>query len=338
MNRHKGRKGVCFFTFGVLWLSASWFAVSCCAAPLEKYKPLKKNQQVFTVWFKQNVTTKGNALLLKDVADVTPSYAGALSLGDIPLPGSKRVIEKEGVLSLLKKNYGATIKVFFKGESRAVVTTEAFSLTKEKVENFLRKSLSQMFQKDEADVQVQLVSFPPAVLLPSEQYELALPVKKLKLASFLAVPVEIFMDGSVYRRFVCGVKLSAYGKVFVLTRDFGKGEMFNADAVVEGTDDLAKLPPDLVNDPSSLAGKAAKDNVAAGSVLRASAFDFPKVVHQGAELEILAKLGTVTVTAKGKALQDGKIGDVIRVENVDSRKFVHAKVISSGSVEVVLED
>lgn len=312
------------------------------ASPSASLKQLKtaayKKHDTFMVAFKGNVLTTGKIIYLKDVADVLPPDAGGISLGAAPLPGTKRIIEKESVLMLLKKNYGSSIKVVFKGAGKAVIVSQSFEVSRNDVENFLKKSLSEIFGRNEEDVSVEIVSFPSPLLLPSDKYELRVPVKKLKLSSFLSVPVEVVVGESVYRRMVCGVKLHVYGKVYAVSKPFLKGDLFSGDAVVAGTDDIARLPYDIVTDPASLLNKVAKENIAEGSVLRESSFVYAKIVHTGDELEILGKVGDITVTAKGRALQDGKIGDVIRVENVDSKKFVHAKILSSVSVEVVLED
>lgn len=289
---------------------------------------------VFTVEFKSGVTMSGKTLLLKDVAKVSPAYAGTLSLGMMPLPGGKRVISKEGIVTLLKKNYGAGIKIVFKGASKSVVTVEAVPFMRQDAEVFLQKSIATLLQKDISDVQLEIVSFPPSVLLPSQNYTLVLPSKKIKIASFLSVPLEIHVDGKMYRRIIVGMKLQVYGKVLALTKTLMKGDFFSEDCAAEGIDDLAKLPYDVLQDVESVQGMAAKENLAEGSILRKSSFDFPKVVRTGDAIEILASVGGVKVTAKGKALQDGKKGDIIRVQNVDSQKFVYAKVVSQGQVEV----
>lgn len=289
---------------------------------------------VFTVVFKGEVTMSGKALFLKDVAKVTPAYAGTLSLGMMPFPGGKRVIAKESIVVLLKKNYGAGIKIVFKGQEKSIVTVEAVPFMRQDAEAFLLQSVADILKKEISDVQLEIVSFPQAVLLPSKNYTLVFPSKKIKLASFLSVPLEIHVGGTLYRRILVGMRLQVYGKVYALNKTLMKGDAFSGDAVTEGIDDLAKLPYDILQDVESIHGMVSKENLAEGSILRKSAFEHPKLVRMGDALEILASVGGVKVSTKGKALQDGKKGDVIRVENVDSKKFVYAEVVSTGQVEV----
>ena len=43
----------------------------------------------------------------------------------------------------------------------------------------------------------------------------------------------------------------------------------------------------------------------------------------------------IFVTASGKAKQDGRVGDYIKVQNIDSQRIIVAKVKEDGSVEPV---
>jgi flagella basal body P-ring formation protein FlgA len=60
------------------------------------------------------------------------------------------------------------------------------------------------------------------------------------------------------------------------------------------------------------------------------------VVKRNSNVTIqLEKLGLI-VTAIGKAIQDGRVGEYIKVRNVDSQRIILAKVNEDGTVEPVL--
>jgi flagella basal body P-ring formation protein FlgA len=50
---------------------------------------------------------------------------------------------------------------------------------------------------------------------------------------------------------------------------------------------------------------------------------------------IRATRGAVTVHARGKALDEAGPGDVVRVQNLDSRKVVSGRAVAPGLVDVV---
>lgn len=60
----------------------------------------------------------------------------------------------------------------------------------------------------------------------------------------------------------------------------------------------------------------------------------PHMVQSGARSKLIFKKGNLTITAMVTALQSGSVGDVIRVRNIDSGKFLMARVRPNGDLEV----
>ena len=51
-------------------------------------------------------------------------------------------------------------------------------------------------------------------------------------------------------------------------------------------------------------------------------------------MKLVARIGSAFIEAVGKAQQDGRVGQVIRVRNIDSNRIVHGRVDASGIVLV----
>jgi endonuclease YncB( thermonuclease family) len=61
------------------------------------------------------------------------------------------------------------------------------------------------------------------------------------------------------------------------------------------------------------------------------------IVHVRQRVSINVRMGGLNVTAVGEAQQEGRLGQVILVQNPDSKKTVSARVTGPGTVEVELE-
>lgn len=57
-------------------------------------------------------------------------------------------------------------------------------------------------------------------------------------------------------------------------------------------------------------------------------------IKRSDRVKILARLGQLAVTVNGEAMQDGRLGDTIRVRNTESKSIVQGKVISPDEVEI----
>ena len=58
------------------------------------------------------------------------------------------------------------------------------------------------------------------------------------------------------------------------------------------------------------------------------------VVRKGQVVQVVAQQGTLTVSMKAIALENGATGDLIRLRNLDSRKDFNAQVINETKVQV----
>ena len=60
----------------------------------------------------------------------------------------------------------------------------------------------------------------------------------------------------------------------------------------------------------------------------------PHVIRSGARSKLISSKGNLTITTVVTALEAGSVGDLIRVRNVDSGKFIMARIRADGALEV----
>lgn len=78
----------------------------------------------------------------------------------------------------------------------------------------------------------------------------------------------------------------------------------------------------------------AKRNIKAGQVLTPGLLKPQKLVLRGQHITIVAQNGGINLRVKGKALMDGQQGQTIKVQNLNSKKLIYARVISAGIVKI----
>src|ERR1700722_9974389 len=85
---------------------------------------------------------------------------------------------------------------------------------------------------------------------------------------------------------------------------------------------------------SGLGRKMARRTLLPGRAVSSIAVNNPRAVINGAEVRLIYNEGGLTIAASASALQDGAIGDVIKVRNVDSGLTVSGVIQPDGSVRV----
>lgn len=86
--------------------------------------------------------------------------------------------------------------------------------------------------------------------------------------------------------------------------------------------------------PTDVAGARAVVDLAAGQVVRRGMVVPAPLVRTGEPVTLAVVAGSLRVEARGVALQDGRLGDLVRVVNPDTGRRVPARVVGRGSVEV----
>lgn len=85
---------------------------------------------------------------------------------------------------------------------------------------------------------------------------------------------------------------------------------------------------------SLVVGKAARLTLLPGHAIPFSAVSNRKLVSNGTEVRLVFSEGDLVIMTTGAALQDGSIGDIVRVRNDDSGVTVSGAVQPDGSVQL----
>ncbi|HEY1782038.1 MAG TPA: flagellar basal body P-ring formation chaperone FlgA [Roseiarcus sp.] len=90
----------------------------------------------------------------------------------------------------------------------------------------------------------------------------------------------------------------------------------------------------FVNSRSLIVGRVARLTLLPGHAIPFSGVSNRKLVSNGAEVKLVFSEDGLVIMATGSALQDGSIGDIVRVRNDDSGVTVSGAVQPDGSVRV----
>ena len=85
---------------------------------------------------------------------------------------------------------------------------------------------------------------------------------------------------------------------------------------------------------SYVLGRTASMPLVPDTVVQVNEIFDPPVVLRGKTVQAIVRRGNVELTVDARAIEDGKAGDVIRVENSDSHKILYAKVLDEKTVLV----
>lgn len=120
----------------------------------------------------------------------------------------------------------------------------------------------------------------------------------------------------------------------VLRRQVATGEIIRADDVVEVDAREDALRRDALVDAGRIVGQSARRTLRPGEMLREGDLRAPVLVARNGLVTIQLRMGSMSLTAQGRALEEGARGETVRVVNVQTRRTIEATVIGPDAVVV----
>jgi flagella basal body P-ring formation protein FlgA len=92
---------------------------------------------------------------------------------------------------------------------------------------------------------------------------------------------------------------------------------------------------EVLTDVEALIGQTPRRTLSAGQPVRSRDVAAPITVGKNSSVSMVFETPNMTLVARGRALQDGAVGDTIRVVNTQSNRTVDAVVAAQGLVRIV---
>jgi flagellar basal body P-ring formation protein FlgA len=128
--------------------------------------------------------------------------------------------------------------------------------------------------------------------------------------------------------------VDVFESVLCASRPLKKGEIIKEADVILVKRNLSQLPGNLLTDPKEALGLMVKHSVPENTSLRQEMLEKPPALVKGDKVTILVERGSLRLRALGIALERGRPGEVIKVENTMNSKEIYATVMDGSTVTV----
>ncbi len=271
------------------------------------------------------VSVDADLLTLADLAPEAPEGWRAVALGRAPRPGGERVLQRDWVLQRARQVGGAEA---LEVPEQIVVSRPGRAVEREDVVAAVREALVAQIG-DQEQLQVQSVGLPGPVPTGALEYRVQLP--RGPLPSPATVWVDVLVDGERAGRAWVRLEVFRSRPVLVLVHNGRRGQELTRDDVeVRG----GNAVPGALTDPAEALGKRLARGLKAGSPLTARDLETVPVVDRGDTLLLVARVGGVTASLPGRAMEPAGIGDMLRVESLSSGQTLSGVLRDGGVVEV----
>lgn len=185
----------------------------------------------------------------------------------------------------------------------------------------------------QAVIRFHSLDLPAAFTLPAGKLAVEVIPADPQILSSRRFTLIFRVDGRAEKNIAVRGEIEALAAVAVAAGDLRRGTTLTARDINMATLDLAGLRYPCF-DPAELIDRKMKRSVRLGEAIGRGDIEIPPLVKRGEMVTMTARRGTLVVTARGVARQDGEEGGFIRVLNTSSQKEIVCRVSAPGRVDV----
>lgn len=252
-----------------------------------------------------------------------------IAVGVSPKAGESLTIEGSQVLERLR-DAGVRLDSIRYSLPRNISVTRAFREVKL---DELERALTHFLSKESKQVDVKQLVVDGPIRVPTDSLGLEVVALQATRPGHIGVDYKS-VAGSDEVRFQLKAFAEEWRLMPVASRPLAKGATVTANDVqlmkVNGT----SLARDSVENIGDIVGRNLTKDIGQGEMFKASAVVVPPVIKAGSRVTVVFRQSRLEVTASGIALENGGMGQDIRVRNESSKKVIVGKVSDPSLVTV----
>ena len=301
-----------------------------------------KKDSALQIYLPREITIKDKHLSLGQVGiirgqELLVAKASKIALGQISAPGQKIVINREIILSRLACNGILVSKVTLTGAETVTIKQQERII---RSDEFI-KLASSFLEKNPPGISVcgfNPIRTPQDFIITGTGKDISFSPRLVSSRTRNQAKVEI----AIHSR---GKKIGTSEIIFRLKYNYR--QVVTKIDIPTGTvitPDNVKIEKTISNYPESADwkppyGLIAKRQIPAKTLLRPNMLGpvkSPIITKRNQKVVIRIEMPGFLITAFGKAMQDGRVGDYIKVRNVDSQRIILAMINEDGSEKPAL--
>ena len=278
---------------------------------------------------------EGDRVTLGDLFDGLAPDRAQVAIAQAPAPGRRVVLEARWLVRVARA-YGVDYRPASASETIAV-TRASNTVNFDGVEALLMAELRPRLGPGEIELEVggidREVHLPagvdPTVALADFSYSR----QTNQFTAVLVAPAEA--EAAEQVRIAVRGSARVVVEVPVLARRLRDGDVIGAGDITWIAIDGNRVPTEVARTEDDLIGLAVRRSLPSGDMVQLSDLRPPVMIARGTTVLIRYTAGPLAITARGRSLQDGADGELIRVVNIDSSRTVEALITGPDTVSVV---
>jgi len=280
--------------------------------------------------------TFGDVAAIEGMPVAEAKKLAQLAVTTAPKPGRSKEIDRDYMVAKLHQHGYPIRHILFKGARTTLATRASQSIDSDALAAGLRAYIESQMPWKTADTVITVQPPPDVAGLPTGKTNVTFECDgDYRFVGDATFKTAVLVDGTPCRTLYLRASLHPFDRVAVALRDMKRGEPIRDGDFAMVRKDLAELDDGFFTGAETLRGLVAVRSISAGSVISVRSVDRPVAIVRGKLVNAEVAGRCFRITAVVKAMDNGKVGDVVRLTNIDSKKTLAGEVIDENTVRVV---
>jgi flagella basal body P-ring formation protein FlgA len=282
-------------------------------------------------------------ILLKDLVHIygddrqLNQKIGRIEMGNVLPLGQSRIIDEKDIRRSIKRAGIKSEKIEITLSQPISVTRAAMTISPDLIKTSVRNFIINHLAFKKATVTIKEIRWSGPVNLPKGKLSYHIePKYHSDLIGKISLTIFFDVNGQLEKRLLVFAKVEVVKKVVLARNLISRGQLIQRSDLELCTLELSQIKGQPLTDIESLSGKRAIHHIYPKQVILENDVEIPPVVMRGDTVKIVVNFSNLTATARGVVRENGRIGDKIKVVNIDSKKSLYATVIDHNTVRINL--
>ncbi len=251
---------------------------------------------------------------------------GHVRLANAPTFGTAVFFTRAQISDLLQKQSSQWATTNWSGAAKVKVTRTSRSLNDEEITGMIAAELQRESVRDRGELEIHSASAWTPLSVPNEALTLRIVSQPANgLASTCVLRFELRCGNELLGTWPFPIEAHLWHEVWVAQSALRRGDRAQTSGLAREKRDLLVLREAYLGDSIDDLSLELTENIQAGAPLLARSLRVRPVVHRGKMVDAVIQSGSLTITVKAQAMEDGLAGQSIRLRNSKSGREFHGK-------------
>ncbi len=279
----------------------------------------------------------GDGVYLADLVDSKAGEAVPAILVDVsPSWGTVRKYSANELIKLINEKAQGVEVIVSEPDQQTTLRRKSRSMDSSQILELLKSELLKSPLFDEGELEMELIRPWKPMLVPDGALEMRMLTKINYRTSQTSLRFQLMDGGVPFGVFSAAVKISLWKDAWVATRQITRGTLLPEAKLKKQRHNMIKVRQDLWGGNPSDGRFWFQENISPGRLIYDKAVVMKPVVRRGNLAKAIITTGPLLVSTNVKVLEDGAPGEVVRVQNVRTRKEIIGEVIDEKTIKITV--